>query len=64
MVLISRRASGSITRSGSVAQWIEHPPSKRVVAGSNPARSVPPFHWKESLFYCMYDLRGVDRDEC
>lgn len=25
--------------SGPIAQWIEHPPSKRVVAGSNPARS-------------------------
>lgn len=25
---------------GLIAQWIEHPPSKRVVAGSNPAQSV------------------------
>lgn len=25
---------------GLIAQWIEHPPSKRVVAGSSPARSV------------------------
>lgn len=24
---------------GLIAQWIEHPPSKRVVAGSNPAQS-------------------------
>ncbi len=24
-----------------IAQWIEHPPSKRAVAGSNPAQSVP-----------------------
>ncbi|AAF38917.1 hypothetical protein TC_0026 [Chlamydia muridarum str. Nigg] len=24
---------------GPIAQWIEHPPSKRMVAGSNPARS-------------------------
>lgn len=24
---------------GPIAQWIEHPPSKRVVAGSSPARS-------------------------
>lgn len=25
---------------GLIAQWIEHPPSKRTVAGSNPAQSV------------------------
>lgn len=25
---------------GLIAQWIEHPPSKRVVAGSSPAQSV------------------------
>lgn len=25
---------------GLIAQWIEHPPSKRAVAGSNPAQSV------------------------
>lgn len=24
---------------GLIAQWIEHPPSKRVVAGSSPAQS-------------------------
>lgn len=28
---------------GLIAQWIEHPPSKRAVAGSNPAQSVPFF---------------------
>ena len=25
---------------GLVAQWIEHPPSKRAVTGSNPVQSV------------------------
>lgn len=25
---------------GLIAQWIEHPPSKRVVVGSNPTQSV------------------------
>ena len=38
--LISKAVSNTIDGSGLVAQWIEHPPSKRVVAGSNPARSV------------------------
>ena len=28
---------------GLIAQWIEHPPSKRVVVGSNPTQSVPIF---------------------
>ncbi len=31
---------------GSIAQWIEHPPSKRVVAGSNPARSDLKILWQ------------------
>lgn len=25
---------------GLIAQWIEHPPSKRVVVGSNPTQSI------------------------
>lgn len=29
---------------GLIAQWIEHPPSKRVVAGSNPAQSISHFY--------------------
>ncbi len=38
--------------SGLVAQWIEHPPSKRVVAGSNPARSV--FLFLERIISLLY----------
>jgi hypothetical protein len=29
-----------LASSGLIAQWIEHPPSKRAVAGSSPAQSV------------------------
>ena len=51
---------------GLIAQWIEHPPSKRVVAGSSPAQSNPfLFPVNESreksrlLFVCLFLLTIV-----
>lgn len=42
---------------GLIAQWIEHPPSKRAVAGSSPAQSVFPQGFYEdplrrASYYC------------
>lgn len=40
MHLKNEPRNSTIHHIGLIAQWIEHPPSKRVVAGSSPAQSV------------------------
>lgn len=38
-VLSNTPPAGKLLSHGLIAQWIEHPPSKRAVAGSSPAQS-------------------------
>lgn len=40
-----------------VAQWIEPPPTKRMVAGSNPARTKNPCHYAGVRFFALLHFR-------
>ena len=47
---------GDNSRSGRVAQWIEHQPSKLRVAGSSPAALTTPF-------FCIIDFHSAGSDQ-